>query len=279
MIASRVFAMTVRAFRPWAIQQTALVPFVALLACGCSPTTPSTTTTRTIGVLLAEDKQTSFTFGDYVVGSVAPSVPMTITNSGNAPLTISAVLTPHGFTSNWNGGVIAANQSQAVTITFTPDVPGSYSGTIAVNGDQTGGVTTVLVSGFARQSFVGPWSGTLTISAPNQSTICDESWMISTDDSEDGIWGTWQSHGASTSCESAGVLDAFVQDNVILLDLQKANRGYAVLGGSSDCAPLGNPHFAGTISFSVPGRRSRPTCSRPCGVQAFPMSVGRSRFP
>lgn len=71
---------------------------------------------------------------------------MTISNSGNASLTVSGIGYPTGFSGNWSG-TIPSGGSRAVTVTFAPLAATAYSGTIVVNGDQTGGTNTIGVSG------------------------------------------------------------------------------------------------------------------------------------
>lgn len=147
----------------------ALIACVVLLpltiACSESPTGPSSvaptnsasTSSRTINVT------GNLAFGDVPVGTQR-SMSYTVSNSGNAPLTvtgttISGGLSPHTFFS-WTNGVIPAGGSQAVTVRFQPTAAGNYNGTIAVNGDQTGGTNVVAISGSAAGASVnGTWRG------------------------------------------------------------------------------------------------------------------------
>jgi len=88
-------------------------------------------------------------FGDVPVGTERDLI-LTITNTGNAPLTVSRVsidggLGEHALT-NWSGGRILPGASQPVSVRFRPLVPGSYHGVITLHGDFTAGVNTVHVS-------------------------------------------------------------------------------------------------------------------------------------
>ncbi len=85
-------------------------------------------------------------FGDVAVGTAAQST-MTITNSGNAILTISGISYPSGFSGDWSSGAIPAGGSQSVTVTFAPTAATTYSGTIAVASDATSGSGDISVSG------------------------------------------------------------------------------------------------------------------------------------
>lgn len=140
----------------------ALLPLAA--ACngddGSSPTSPSNTppaATRIINV------SGNLAFGDVLVGSQR-DLSYTITNSGNATLTITGTAVTGGLDAHtiasWTNGQIAAGASQTVTVRFQPTATGSYSGTISVNGDQTSGSNTLTISGAAPAPAVaGTWSG------------------------------------------------------------------------------------------------------------------------
>lgn len=85
-------------------------------------------------------------FGNLTVGETATRT-LTISNTGNAPLNVSSINYPAGFSGNWNSGSIAAGSSQNVTVTFTPTAAQNYGGTIAVNSDATSGTNSVSASG------------------------------------------------------------------------------------------------------------------------------------
>ena len=141
----------------------ALLPLT--IACGgdsVSPTGPSSTTappatTRVINV------SGNLAFGDVAVGSQR-ELSYTITNSGNAPLTVSGMTVTGGLATHllasWTNGTIAAGASQNVSVRFQPTTAGNYSGTVTVNGDQTSGSNTIAISGNATApTFQGTWTG------------------------------------------------------------------------------------------------------------------------
>lgn len=120
---------------------------MCLYACGSSPsaTTPSPTPTagtRVIGL------SGNLTFGNVTVGQTTTAA-MTITNAGNAPLTVSGMTGPGGgvYTASFPNGTIAAGGSQVVTILFSPTAATNYSGTLTINGDQSSGTNTIPISG------------------------------------------------------------------------------------------------------------------------------------
>ncbi len=85
-------------------------------------------------------------FGDVTVGIAANSM-LTISNTGTGTMTVSAIDYPAGFSGSWSTGVIAAGGVQNVLITFSPMAAQSYSGTITVHSNATGGTGTLACSG------------------------------------------------------------------------------------------------------------------------------------
>jgi hypothetical protein len=138
---------------------------LAMMAVACgddgpsSPTSPTPTPATTRIIALSGN----LAFGEVAVGSSRDAT-LTIRNTGNAVLTITSLTAPSDLadllTADWTSGQVAAGASQAVTIRFAPAQPGSYSGTLAVNGDQTSGTNTIAVSATATGgAFSGEWRG------------------------------------------------------------------------------------------------------------------------
>jgi alpha-tubulin suppressor-like RCC1 family protein len=84
-------------------------------------------------------------FGNITTGTTATAT-MTITNSGDATLTVTEITCPDGFSGAWSG-TIAAGGSQDVTVTFTPVAAIEYSGTVTISSDATSGTNTISASG------------------------------------------------------------------------------------------------------------------------------------
>jgi len=89
----------------------------------------------------------SLAFGNVTVGSTSTKT-LTISNTGDSPLTVTSISYsyPADFSGNWSG-TIPAGGSQNVTVTFAPTAAQSYSGTVTVNSDKTGGTETIAISG------------------------------------------------------------------------------------------------------------------------------------
>jgi len=99
-------------------------------------------------------------FGNVTVGQISART-LTISNSGNAPLNVSSISYPAGFSGNWNSGNIAAGASQNVTVTFAPNAATNFSGNLTVNSDATSGTNTIAASGTGTAATVSytAWRG------------------------------------------------------------------------------------------------------------------------
>lgn len=159
----------------------AVLPFT--LACGggdsASPTSPTPTApatpTRIINV------SGNLAFGDVPVGGQR-DLTYTIANSGTSALTVTGTTISGGLSTHtlfsWTSGTIAAGATQTVTVRFQPTTAGSYNGVISVNGDQTSGTNTTLITGNATgASAQGSWSGSYVVercdgTGSNQDYFC-----------------------------------------------------------------------------------------------------------
>lgn len=129
-----------------------LLGFASALCAACSSQTsvaPSagTSMTRVVSV------NGSLDFGSVAVGSSASLLAL-VTSTGSAPVTISSLTLPPGFTTSWSAGTIPPDRSQVVTIRFTPTLAQRYDGQLTLNGDQTSGPQAVPVSGIGVASLV-----------------------------------------------------------------------------------------------------------------------------
>ena len=89
-------------------------------------------------------------FGVVPVASSAQRV-LTISNGGNAPLTVGGIIYPAGFTGAFSN-TIAPGGSASVTVTFSPHTPTNFSGTVTVNSDATGGTNAIAISAFGANA-------------------------------------------------------------------------------------------------------------------------------
>lgn len=162
----------------------ALLPLA--VACGgsdsSSPTGPSSTPTPSTPTRIIAVSG-NLAFGDVAVGS-SRDMSFTIANTGTASLTITSLSVSGGLVSHtaasWTSGTIAAGGSQTVGVRFQPTTPGSYSGTVTVNGDHTSGANTIAISANATgASAQGTWSGRYEVqrcdgTGSNQDYFCSQ---------------------------------------------------------------------------------------------------------
>ncbi len=88
----------------------------------------------------------NLSFGDVFVNT-ARSIDFTISNPGNATLTVSAITYPPDFSGTWSGGTIAPGASRIVNVTFLPSALAVRSGVVTVNSDAASGTNSLPISG------------------------------------------------------------------------------------------------------------------------------------
>ena len=92
----------------------------------------------------------SLDFGTVQTGTT-PTKVLRITNSGDTDLAVSGITYPTGFTGSYSGTIVAGGFHD-VTVTFSPVAAISYSGTVTVASDATGGINTTTASGTGQVS-------------------------------------------------------------------------------------------------------------------------------
>jgi hypothetical protein len=88
------------------------------------------------------------------IGSASAAQQVTLSNTGNAPLNVSGVVTTGDFSQTNNcGSILSANGSCTINVTFTPSAAGNRTGTLTVTdntGNVTGSTQTVQLSGIGQ---------------------------------------------------------------------------------------------------------------------------------
>ncbi len=123
---------------------------------------------------------TTVAFGSILINATT-SVPVTLTNTGTASVTISAaVASGAGYSVNGlsAGQVIAAGQNASFNAVFAPTTAGSPSGAITITSSAPASPLTIVLSGTATQTqaqlTISPTSenfGTVAVGANNPQTI------------------------------------------------------------------------------------------------------------
>ncbi len=95
----------------------------------------------------------SLSFGEVAMG-FSSEQDLTISNGGLDDLIISEITMPAGFAGSASNMTIAAGQSSNVTITFTPDVVGDFSGELVVKSNAGDSAVAVIATGVAPSTIL-----------------------------------------------------------------------------------------------------------------------------
>ena len=135
---------------------------------------------QTTGSPVATLNPTSLLFPLTVVSTSSSSLPVTLTNSGNAALTISSITPSTQFSqTNDCGSSLAAGSSCTINVVFTPQHQGTQTGTLTVTDNAAGSPQTVSLQGQGEFFVVSPLSLTFetavgTTSSPQLISIYGE---------------------------------------------------------------------------------------------------------
>jgi len=94
----------------------------------------------------------SMAFGYVAINAPATNT-LTISNPGNAPLTVSSISYPAGFSGDWSSGTVPGGGMQTVNVTFAPTTASVYGGTITVTSNAGSGTGTITASGSGVPAF------------------------------------------------------------------------------------------------------------------------------
>jgi len=108
----------------------------------------------------------SLAFGNQTVNKASAVQSVTLTNTGTAALSITSIAASAPYTqTNTCGASVAASGTCTISVTFTPTVTGSQSGTVTFTDNATGSPQTVILTG------TGTTSGPTTVSLSPTSLI------------------------------------------------------------------------------------------------------------
>ena len=89
---------------------------------------------------------TSLSFAGVAIGSSSSPQSVTLTNTGNAPLTITSIVTSGDFSQeNTCGNSVGAGSSCSINVTFTPTAVWSRSGTVVISDNVAGSPQQVIL--------------------------------------------------------------------------------------------------------------------------------------
>lgn len=109
---------------------------------------------------------TSLTFSSMAVGNSSAAQTVTLTNNGNAALSMGSIQATGDFAQTNNcPGTLASGSSCAVRVTFTPTTTGSRTGTVTVSDSAPGGQQTITLTGTGSDFAVTTTTSSNTIQA------------------------------------------------------------------------------------------------------------------
>jgi hypothetical protein len=115
-----------------------------------SPTAVSLSGSGIAATLTLGVSPTSLSFGSITTGTSSAPQMVTITNTGNANVTISQVSvtgTGYSVTGGSTPVTLSPSQNLALTVVFNPTLAGAFSGSISITSNATGSLPTVTLSG------------------------------------------------------------------------------------------------------------------------------------
>jgi parallel beta-helix repeat protein/YD repeat-containing protein len=91
---------------------------------------------------------TSLTFSNQLVGTTSSSQPVTLSNTGDADLTITGIVASGDFGQTNNcGTTVAASSSCTINVTFSPTLRGTRNGALTISDDAAGNPHVVSLQG------------------------------------------------------------------------------------------------------------------------------------
>ena len=111
----------------------------------------------------------SLTFGNQALGSASQAQTVTLSNTGNAALSIAGIAATGDFAETNNcGSSLSASGTCSINVTFTPAASGTRTGNLSITDNATGSPQTVSLSGTGSSAppdfslSVSPLSATIT---------------------------------------------------------------------------------------------------------------------
>jgi YVTN family beta-propeller protein len=105
----------------------------------------------------------SLTFSAQLSGSTSPAQAVTLTNAGNATLTVSGITASGDFSqTNTCGASVSTGAKCDVSVTFKPTAGGTRTGTLSISDNAPGSPQTVALSGTGQDFTIAAASGSST---------------------------------------------------------------------------------------------------------------------
>jgi hypothetical protein len=123
---------------------------------------------------------TSLAFGSQTVGTTSVPQSVTLTNSGTAALTITAISAAGDFAqTNTCGGSVAQGGSCTIGVTFTPTAAGARTGSLTIADNAANSPQSVSLTGTGVSAGAGTPAGTYTVTVAGTSGTLVQSATVS----------------------------------------------------------------------------------------------------
>jgi archaellum component FlaF (FlaF/FlaG flagellin family) len=140
---------------------TACVAF-ALLSLSCGGGTPQSTPAN-VNSAAINLSPVSLTFASQTIGTTSSAQTVTLTNTGNATLTISSIVASGDFAQMNNCGTsVAPGANCTITVMFTPSASGPRMATLSIADNAPGSPQPVSLSGTGDHNMVLAWNASPT---------------------------------------------------------------------------------------------------------------------
>jgi hypothetical protein len=225
---------------------------VTLTGTGISPPVP-----------IASLSPASLSFGNQNVGTSSSSMPVTLSNTGNAALKISGITASGDFSEGNNCGTsLVAGAQCSIAVTFTPSTAGTRTGTLTIQDNASSGTQTVGLSGVGIQVTltsisITPANATVFIGTPQQFTATGRFSDGSTRDLT--TTAAWSSSNTSVATVSTSGLVSGVTTGTVTLSAQSGSVvGSVTVSVAGPGLPTGIGWHALSANTSLQGSGACP---------------------
>lgn len=150
---------------------------LCMLLSGCSNSSTSGSSSSTQSAPQASLSPSTLTFSSQNLGTTSASQTLTLSNTGNAALAVNSITAAGDFAqANTCGSSVAAGASCSISVTFTPSVVGTRTGSVSVGTNASGspesvsltgrGLASISQTGGCAETGTSNFPGCLSLSSP-----------------------------------------------------------------------------------------------------------------
>ena len=140
--------MLVGTHHRWFFAVLCILMCAMLFGCGTAKSSIASQSSGSTSAPTATLSPTSYTFSSQVLNSTSTAAAFTLTNDGNASLTLSSIGISGGFAqTNTCGSSLVAGAKCTIKVAFTPTTAGNYTGTLSIADNAAGSPQQIALSG------------------------------------------------------------------------------------------------------------------------------------